>query len=74
MIEQKRAGIGGTHWLVWPCKFSREYVLQRYREITGREPDRIHSPEESGTEFWWTGFVRRDEYGKYIQEVQKEGP
>jgi len=47
----------GGHWVVWEKELTEDEVRRRYFEMTGREPDRIHSPEESKTPFWWTGWV-----------------
>ena len=33
-----------------------------------RKPNRIHSPEESATDWWWTGWVSRKEYCEYKKE------
>jgi len=50
---------------------SEEEVRRRYFEMTGREPDLIHSPEESKTPFWWTGWVSKKEYCKYKEKEVK---
>lgn len=50
-----------NYWLVLQSNLSKEHVLKIYREITGRYPDIIHSPEESGN-FWWAGWLAKDEY------------
>lgn len=58
--------IGGrSEYVVWRKDLNEEEVRRRYFEMTGREPDRIHSPEESATDWWWTGWVSKKEYYEY---------
>jgi len=40
---------------------TRDEAAQRYRDLFGREPDRIHSPEDSATAWWWMGWISRAE-------------
>ncbi len=54
-----------SQWVVWKGKLTEEEVRKKYFEMTKREPDRIHSPEESATDWWWTGWVSKEEYYKY---------
>ena len=56
---------GIPQWVIWKKELSEEEVRRRYFEMTGREPDLIHSPEESKTPFWWTGWVNKKEYYEY---------
>lgn len=56
---------GISQWVIWRKDLSEEEVRRRYFEMTGREPDRIHSPEESKTDWWWTGWVSKKEYYEY---------
>lgn len=56
---------GRSEYVVWRKDLSEEEVRRRYFEMTGREPDRIHSPEESATDWWWTGWVSKKEYYEY---------
>lgn len=49
---------------------SEEEVRRRYFEMTGREPDLIHSPEESATDWWWTGWVSKKEYCEYKEKEE----
>ena len=56
---------GISQWVIWRKDLSEEEVRRRYFEMTGREPDRIHSPEESVTDWWWTGWVSKKEYYEY---------
>jgi len=56
---------GISQWVIWRKDLSEEEVRRRYFEMTGREPDRIHSPEESATDWWWTGWVSKKEYYEY---------
>jgi len=46
---------GIPQWVIWRKDLSKEEVRRRYFEMTGREPDLIHSPGESKTDWWWTG-------------------
>ena len=55
----------GGHWVVWEKELTEENIRSRYFEMTGREPDLIHSPEESKTDWWWTGWVSKKEYYEY---------
>ena len=55
----------GGHWVVWEKELTEDEVRRRYFEMAGREPDRIHSPEESVTDWWWTGWVSKKEYYEY---------
>ena len=57
--------MGGSHWVVWRKELTEENIRSRYFEMTGRGPDLIHSPEESKTPFWWTGWVSKKEYYEY---------
>ena len=50
---------GIPQWVIWKKELSEEEVRRRYFEMTGREPDLIHSPEESKTPFWWTGWLSK---------------
>jgi len=45
------------HWVIYPQAMSEEEVKADFRTFTGREPDVMHSPEESGTNFWFLGYV-----------------
>lgn len=56
---------GIPQWVIWRKELSEEEVRRRYFEMTGREPDRIHSPEESATDWWWTGWASKKEYYEY---------
>ena len=49
---------------------SEEEVRRRYFEMTGREPDLIHSPEESATDWWWTGWVSKEEYYAFKEKEE----
>lgn len=65
---------GRSEYVVWRKNLSEEEVRRRYFEMTGREPDRIHSPEESATDWWWTGWVSKKEYCEYKEkEVNNNG-
>ena len=55
----------GGHWVVWKKELTEDEVRRRYFEMTGREPDLIHSPGESKTDWWWTGWVSKKEYYEY---------
>ena len=57
--------MGGSHWVVWRKELTEENIRSRYFEMTGRGPDLIHSPEESKTDWWWTGWVSKKEYYEY---------
>lgn len=57
--------MGGSHWVVWKKELTEDEVRRRYFEMTGRKPNRIHSPEESATDWWWTGWVSKKEYYEY---------
>ena len=46
-------------WMALPGWLNEEQVKEIYYKKIGREPDRIHSPKESATEFWWVGWTRR---------------
>ena len=61
---------GISQWVIWRKDLSEEEVRRRYFEMTGREPDRIHSPEESATDWWWTGWVSKKEYCKYKEKEE----
>ena len=61
---------GISQWVIWRKELSEEEVRRRYFEMTGREPDRFHSPEESATNFWWTGYVSKKEY-YYFKEKEE---
>ncbi|HHX79630.1 MAG TPA: hypothetical protein GX692_00995 [Acholeplasmataceae bacterium] len=56
---------GRSEYVVWRKDLNEEEVRRRYFEMTGRAPDRIHSPEESATDWWWTGWVSKKEYYEY---------
>lgn len=56
---------GIPQWVIWRKELSEEEVRRRYFEMTGRKPNRIHSSEESATDWWWTGWVSKKEYYEY---------
>ena len=56
---------GIPQWVIWRKELSEEEVRRRYFEMTGRKPNRTHSPEESATDWWWTGWVSKKEYYEY---------
>ena len=62
--------MGETHWIVWRKELTEEEVRKRYFEMTGREPDRFHSPEESATDFWWTGWLSKEEYYAFKEKEE----
>jgi len=45
------------HWVVYPQTMNEAEVINDFRSFTGREPDVMHSPEDSGTKFWFVGYV-----------------
>ena len=51
-------------WLDYSNDMTEDEIKTDYRISIGREPDRIISPKDSGTEFWFAGYVSRDEYNK----------
>ena len=61
---------GISQWVISRKDLSEEEVRRRYFEMTGREPDRIHSPEESKTPFWWTGWVNKKEYYAFKEKEE----
>lgn len=61
---------GRSEYVVWRKELSEEEVRQRYFEMTGREPGLIHSPEESKTPFWWTGWVNKKEYYAFKEKEE----
>ncbi|MFA5559408.1 MAG: hypothetical protein WDA59_08180 [Methanofastidiosum sp.] len=65
MTKQKVIRSG---WMVFAPELTEEQVREKYHKLVGRKPDRIHSPEESGTKFWWVGWTTRvyPETGKII--------
>ncbi len=65
---------GIPQWVIWKKELSEEEVRRRYFEMTGREPDLIHSPEESATDWWWTGWVSKKEYCEYKEKEVKNEP
>ena len=61
---------GISQWVIWKKELSEEEVRRRYFEMTGREPDLIHSPEESKTPFWWTGWLSKEEYYTFKEKEE----
>lgn len=61
------------HWIVFPSGLSLSEVTAEYYNITGRRPDRIHSPKNSGLNFWFLGWLSRDEYQKYKSKIGGNG-
>lgn len=64
---------GRSQWVVWKGKLTEEEVCKKYFKMTGREPDRIHSPKESATDWWWTGWVSKKEYHDYDEKRKQKG-
>lgn len=61
-------------WIAWNKNLIENEVREKYFNMVGREPDYIHSPKESKTDWWWTGWVSGDEYdntNKYIDRITK---
>ena len=56
------------HWVVYPQSMSEEDVKADFLTFTGRKPDVIHSPEDSGTKFWFLGYISRAESYKNKQK------
>lgn len=63
-----------NYWLIWPGKLTRQQVMNRYVELLGRDPDRIYSPEESQTLWWWTGWLDKDEYMRLRRKPDEREP
>ncbi len=62
--------MGESHWIVWRKELTEDEVRRRYFEMTGREPDRIHSQEESKTDWWWTGWLSKEEYYTFKEKEE----
>jgi len=56
MTKQKVIRSG---WILFDGELSEEEVKERYHKLVGRKPERINSPTEMGTKFWWAGWTTR---------------
>ena len=69
--EQGGSTIGARHlWLILVPHQPKEriYVHDLFVSLFGREPDRLYSPEESATEFWWLGWVTKKEAQEWVEQ------
>lgn len=52
-------------WRFLSAEMEHIYALGEFQRFFGREPDKIHSPPESKTRFWWMGWVTKNEQGRW---------